>query len=117
MPPSFFNVLIRSHQIRGTLASEKMIKLFTVNIFTNEDTINSIKSVLKDLFLNNKASFSIILESKHYALTIKITHALLPWHVINRKQNSCFLMNIRTAMMGRIKGVLSMALMRMHGPR
>lgn len=38
-----------------------MIKLFIVNIPTNEDIINSIRTILKDLFLNSKASFSIIL--------------------------------------------------------
>jgi len=44
-----------------------MIKLFTVTISTNRDAINLIKSILKYLFFKNKASFSIILKSKHYA--------------------------------------------------
>lgn len=93
-----------------------MIKLFTVNISTNEYTINLIKSILKDLFLNNKASFSVILKSRPYALTIKVTLTLFPWHVINIEQNYSFLMNI-TAVMGRIKGVLSTALKRVYGPK
>lgn len=83
-------MLVRSHQISNILASEKMVKLCIVNISTNEDTINWIRTIVKDLLLNNKASFSIILKSRHYALTIKVALALLPCKevIINRKK--CF---------------------------
>lgn len=68
-----------------------MIKLFIVNIYTNEDTINSVRTILKDLLLNNKASFSISLKSRHYALTTEVTLTLLPCKdvIINRKQKFC----------------------------